>query len=216
LVTAFRTATLKKAKSLHNFCLCMCAMRLQLCHGRRWLLKRREVRATFSAPFDDNEWSWPLRKRRHVHANLLGGLTVDVALDHHYRSTRSLSSLRLARERVMTLNIYTGACDVASCVRLRDLASNRGGRAVGRDNRSTPLAFFHDTTGSLRRVSCAAVRLCAGPRVELRWTDGATWSLNQRRVRCVAELVVVVAAAALVDGVSCCVGGGSGCGSRSD
>ena len=70
LVTAFRTATLKKAKSLHNICSCMCAMRLQLRHGRRWPIKRREVRATLSAPFDVNEWSLPLRKHGHVHANL--------------------------------------------------------------------------------------------------------------------------------------------------
>jgi hypothetical protein len=38
--------------------------------------------------------------------------------------------------------------------------------------------------------------------VELRWTDGGTWSLNQRRVRCGTEVVVVVAAAALIDGCS--------------
>ena len=37
LVAAFRTATLKPAKSLRNIRLCMWAMRLQLRYDRRWL-----------------------------------------------------------------------------------------------------------------------------------------------------------------------------------
>ncbi len=45
------------------------------------------------------------------------------------------------------------------------------------------------------------MHLCAGPRVELRWTDGGTWSLNQRQVRCGTEVVVVVAVAAVAMGV---------------
>ncbi len=96
MVAAFSTAALKPANSLRTICLCMWALRLQLCDDRRRLQELSEVRATSAAPFDVNEGSWPLRKRGHVHAYFLGGLTVDVALDHHYRSTRFLSSLRHA------------------------------------------------------------------------------------------------------------------------
>jgi hypothetical protein len=66
----------------------MWAMRLQRGRYRRWLVQQSDVRATSAAPFDVNEGSLPLRKRGHVRANLLGGLTADVALDNHDRSTR--------------------------------------------------------------------------------------------------------------------------------
>ncbi len=53
--------------------------------------------------------------------------------------------------------------------------------------------------------------------MELRWTDGGTWSLNQRLVRYVAEVAVVVAAAGVIDACSfafavllVAVGGGVG------
>ena len=87
-LVAFTTATLKQANSLRNVCWCMWAIRLQRGHYQRWHVQHSEVRATFSAPFYVNEASWPLRKRGHSPANLSGGLTVDVALDHRYRSTR--------------------------------------------------------------------------------------------------------------------------------
>ena len=152
----------------------MWAMRRQRRHGRRWLGPHREVRATLSAPFYVNKGSRPLRKHGHVHANLLGGLTVDDALDHRYRSTRSLSSLRLARECFMALTISTGACDVSSCVRFRDLASNRGGRAVGRDNRSTRFTRLHSCRYRVppARLMCRRASVCGtscGTAVDGRW-----------------------------------------------
>jgi hypothetical protein len=147
----FRTATLKQAKSLRNICLCTWAMRLQRSHDRRWREQQSEVRATSAAPFDVNEGSLLLRTRCHAHATFLGGPTVDVALHRRYRSTCFQSSLRLARACVMALTISTCSCDVSSCVRLRDLASNRGGYGWW-DVTTDPLAFFHVTTGSLRRV----------------------------------------------------------------
>ncbi len=165
-----------------TICLCTWAMCLQRGHGRRWRRQRREVRATLSAPFDVNEGSWPLRKRGDVHANFLGELTVDVALHHHYQSTSFVSFLRLARARVITLTISTGACDVSLCVRLHDLASNRGGRAVGRDNRSTRFLscdYRPGPSGGFDVPPC----MFAGPRAELRWTAGGTWSLNRQLVR---------------------------------
>jgi hypothetical protein len=100
---AIKPATLKPAISRRNSCLCVWAVRFQLRHDRRRLRQLSEVRATLSAPFDVNEGTWSLRKRGCVHVNLLGWLMVDVALDHQYRSSRVLSSLRLAHARVMTL-----------------------------------------------------------------------------------------------------------------
>ncbi len=60
LVEAFRRATLKQANSRRNNCLCTWAMCLQVSHDRRWLRQLSEVRATFFAPFDVNDGSWPL------------------------------------------------------------------------------------------------------------------------------------------------------------
>jgi hypothetical protein len=139
----------------------------------------------------------------------------------HYRCTRFLSSLRLARARVMTPTIPTGACDVASCVRLRDLASN----AVD----SLP-------AGSLRSFD---VPPCCGTAVDGRWDvppciclRDLVWNCGGRTVRrdettsgkCVVPLQVVVAVAVLIlavfavvsaparGGVSGGGGGGGGCG----
>jgi hypothetical protein len=164
-------------------CLYMWAM-LQRRHDRRRLFQQSEVRATSAAPFDVKEGSWPLRKRSHVHANLLGGLTGGVALDHHYRSTGFLS---------MTLTMSTGAFDVSSCVRLRDLASNRAGPAMGRDNRSTPLAFFHVTTGSVRRVCDVLPCICLR---DLMWNCGGRTMGRDHTTSglCVVPLSVVVVA----------------------